>query len=570
MTSKRTLVPVWAAVVAFGAICLTVYLVAGARPRGVPPWYSVVPPLLAVTLALMTNRILLSLAAAVVVGGMLSAMGGFGGGVPVLFQATGGAFFCGSVLDGQNGWAVDVDNAQILLFVVLIMSMISVMLAGGGLQGVADWLLKFARSAGSTRLLTMATGLVIFIDDYANTMIVGSTFRPMTDRQRISREKLAFLVDATAAPIAGIAVISTWIGVEVGYLSETADKLHVARDGYAMFFDALGYRFYCLGMIAFVFFNALSGEDFGPMAKAERRAATEGKLPDHRTRPAAIRSPAAARPHPGARIHAAVAIVPMAALLAVFAGRLWLDAGGLARPAGDLLRFSVWKEALSDVDSIPLLAHASGIGLLLAMALALTVARIPVWALIRALAAGIRNSWLPVAVLVLAWSLKEACVALQTGDFLAEALGGSLPPMMFPALVFVVGALTSFATGTSWGTMAILIPTAVPVALELDGGVYGLTTIVSIAAVLDGSIFGDHCSPISDTTIMSSTASGCDHLAHVRTQMPYSLTVAAIALLLGYLPAGMGASKWVGMAGGAGAAGLLFFLLWAMRRRRNS
>ncbi|GAG05201.1 unnamed protein product, partial [marine sediment metagenome] len=251
-----------AAVGAFLAICLFAYFATEPRPSGAPPWYSIVPPLLAVTLALVTNRVFLSLGAAVFVGGLLSlcVTDGSADTFQRLVQGSGGIFVYGSLADP--------DNQKIVLFVVLIMAMISVMLAGGGLQGVANWLMKYARSVRSAKLVTMAAGLIIFIDDYANTMIVGSTLRPVTDRQRISREKLAFLVDATAAPIAGIAIISTWIGVEVGLLSKIAADLHVAGGGYAMFFDALGFRFYCIVMIAFVFFNALTGQDFGPMAKA--------------------------------------------------------------------------------------------------------------------------------------------------------------------------------------------------------------------------------------------------------------------------------------------------------------
>jgi len=583
-----------AAVAVFVAICLVAYQW---QPSTGPRWYSIVPPLLAVTLALLTNRIFLSLGAAVVAGGLLGATLGSAASAPAggspegpykndfqcaegdspiflagksgqspsdsgtsskLFHATGGAFVFNSISDG--------DNQLILLYVVLIMAAISVMLLAGGLQGVAVWLMKFARSVRSAKLVTMAAGLVIFIDDYANTMIVGSTLRPMTDRQRISREKLAFLVDATAAPIAGIAIISTWIGVEVGYLSDFAVDYGVGRDGYAIFFDALGFRFYCIGMIAFVFFNALSGEDFGPMGRAERRSQEHGKLLEDDASPMTSRSLAAARPHPQVSVHATVAVVPMVVLLAAFVGRLWFDAGGAARPAADLLRFSVWREVLAEINSIPRLAYASGLGLVVAMALALVVARIPVGALAKAVWLGAKSSLMPVTVLVLAWSLKRACDDLQTGAFLAETLADSLSPAVFPPLVFLVAAVTSFATGTSWGTMAILIPTAIPVAFQLDGNVYGPATIISVAAVLDGSIFGDHCSPISDTTIMSSTASCCDHLAHVRTQMPYSLVVAALALCVGYLPAAAGVSKWVGIAGGCGLAGLLFLGLRLLRR----
>ncbi len=559
------------------AICWIAYLATRSQPAGAPAWYSIVPPLAAVTLALVTNRLFFSLGAAVLAGGLLDAWSGSAGRLSWLVYGPARACkFVVETLYDVDGFALsferlDVSNVQILLFVVFVMAMISVMLVAGGLQGVANWLLRFARSVRSTKLVTMTAGLVIFIDDYANTMIVGPTLRPVTDRQRISREKLAFLVDATAAPVAGIALISTWIGYEVGLLGSLAETFRIDQGGYEMFLGALGFRFYCIGMIGFVFFNAVSGQDFGPMAAAERRARDYGKVLADDATVMTSRSMTSAEPHAEARLSASVAVVPLLVLLAVFLGQMWLDENAIFLLVSDpaaIGSFSGWRTVFAEVDSIPLLASASGIALLVAVLLALVIARIPVSAVGRALAVGLRSALLPLTVLILAWSLKRTCDELETGRFLAGLLGQALPPMVFPALVFVVASLTSFSTGTSFGTMAILLPTAIPLAFKLDGDSYGMITVVSIAAVLDGAIFGDHCSPISDTTIMSSAASSCDHLAHVRTQMPYSLVVAAFALCIGYLPAGMGASKWVGILGGVAASGVVFLTLWAVRSRR--
>ncbi len=565
---KKWVVRGWAVGV-FVVLCGLAWYASLSQPGGSLPWYSVVPPLAAVMLAMLTNRMLLSLAVAVVTGGILSAWRDSSGPFELLAGGVTGAggFVLHSVKE-PGTWDVT-SNQWILAHVILIMTMISVMLVAGGLQGVASWLARFARTTRSTKLVTMAAGLVIFIDDYANTMIIGSTLRPVTDRQRISREKLAFLVDATAAPIASIAVISTWIGYEVGLLSEMAGQLGIERDGYSMFFDALGFRFYCLGMIGFVFFNSLSDRDFGPMAAAERRARETGKLVADGESPLASLSMASAKAHSEARIFATVAVIPLLALLGAFLGRLWFDSGGTARLLEDpvsVLRLSVWREVFSTVDGIPLLAYASAVGFLASVLLALTMAKIPLGALGRAIVMGFRASMLPVSVLILAWSLKGACDDLDTGKFLAGLLADKLSPIVFPALVFVIASMTAFATGTSYGTMAILIPTAIPVAFELDGG-YGLVTMLSIAAVLDGAVFGDHCSPISDTTIMSSTASACNHMAHVRTQIPYSLVVAGFALCAGYLPSAMGAPKWVGITAGIGLSGLLFLGLAVFKRR---
>jgi len=569
---NKTLILGSVALVVFLAVCLSAWYAGQAQPAGGPPWYGIVPPLLAVTLALVTNRVFLSLTVAVFAGGLLSTLGSSAPSLGSLVQGIyQGWLFALHSLKEPGRFTVT-DNVQILVYVVLIMSMISVMLVGGGLQGVANRLMRYARSVRSTKLATMAMGLVIFIDDYSNTMIVGSTMRPMTDRQRISREKLAFLVDATAAPVAGIAVLTTWIGYEVGVLSETAELLKLDKDGFAMFFDALGFQFYSIGMIAFVFFNSLSGVDFGPMAKAERRAAEQGKLLADGAKPMGSQSPASAQAHPKANLHPMVAVLPMATLLAFFVVGLWLDGGGAARMDADplaFLRVSAWRDVFSAADSILLLACASGIGLVVAVVSARVASPIPLSALAKAVLIGIRGSLLPMTILVLAWSLKGACEELQTGRFLAGVLADFLWPLLFPALVFIVAGLVSFATGTSYGTMGILFPTAIPVAFELDGGTYGLVTVISIAAVLDGSIFGDHCSPISDTTIMSSAASTCDHMGHVRTQIPYSLAVAAIAVCVGYLPAGMGMPRWAGLLGGAMISGLLFLGLWIRMRARN-
>lgn len=535
----------WAGMVVFAGICAAVYTASVARPVTDAPWYSIVPPLLAVTAALMTGRMLTSLFVAVLVGGWLSAWHASSNAVDTMgggFMEAGG-FFVSAVSS--------LDNQLILLYVVLIMMAIAVALVGGGLKGVADGLMRFARGRRSTQFVTFLAGLLIFIDDYANTMIVGSTMRPVTDAQKISREKLAFLVDATAAPIAGIALISTWVGYEVGLLGEIAETLSIDKVGYALLFDALGFRFYCLMMIVFVGVNAASGADFGPMLKAERRAREQGKLLADGGELAVAFEMGRAEPHPASRIRAATAVIPMVTMVSVFLVSLWISGGGpafFAENRGALFRVTVWRDVFGAANSIPLLAWASGIGLTMACLCSWLIARTPWSVMGRAAWIGLKAGLMPVSVLILAWSLKGSCEALSTGEFLASQLKGAIAPTVFPALVFIVAGATAFATGTSYGTMAILIPTAIPVAFSLDGDVYGIVTILSIAAVLDGAIFGDHCSPISDTTIMSSAASACHHVDHVRTQMPYSVAVAAMALFLGYLPAGLGLSNWVSFA----------------------
>ena len=509
------------------------------------PWYSVLPPLFAVTLAIVTGHILVSLALAIFIGGLLST-------VP------GAATSAGAWIDGGNNsvkfvWTSITDpvNLQILVFVTLILAMISVVIVSGGLHGIVKWLSRFARGPRSAQFVTFLMGLVIFIDDYANTMIVGAAMRPVTDKFRVSREKLAFIVDSTSAPVAGLAVVSTWVGYEVGLFNDAALELGIDATGYSMLFDALFFRFYCILMIFFVFLNIVTGKDFGPMRKAEARCRETGALTEAGAKPMTSKAFSASIPHPDSTIRASVGIIPIAGVFLFLLGGIWRDGGGMARlsesPA-NVFRFSTWREVISaSENSIAILAYAALFGLVLSLIAGAWLSKTKPAVLFPAVLAGARSSILPIVILVLAWSLKEACSALGTGPFLVAAVGDTLSPAWFPAITFVIAGLTSFATGTSYGTMAILMPTAVPIAYHLEGG-YGPITIITLAAILDGSIVGDHCSPISDTTIMSSISSSSDHLHHVRTQLPYSLTVATLALLCGYVPSGFGMPPWLGIA----------------------
>ena len=523
-------------------------------------WYSIIPPLLAITVAILTNRLLLSLGSAVVVGVFLAAVrkqpnsigewsASLGSNTTSLIQSVSGEF-----------------NIQVVVFIVLILATISVMIASGGLQGVVNWLSRFAKGPRSTQFVTVLMGLAVFIDDYANTIIVASAMRPVTDQQKISREKLSFLVDATTAPIAGLAIVSTWIGYEVYLFNSVAESVGISKDGYAMFFDALGFRFYCIMMIVFVLANVISGQDFGPMRKAEQRARTTGEVIATGANPMTSTVFSTLRYAPSAKIRAKSAIIPIATLfVAMFIG-FWFLGEGTGMP----FEISAWRTAISTTsaneDNVKVLAIASASGFLTAILCAIAFSRIGLKIIGKAIATGLRGSLLPTAILILAWGLKAACDELGTGEFLATTLEGVLSRIWFPALLFIVASSVSFAIGTSWGTMAILIPTAIPIAFKLDGNTYGLTTMICLGAVLDGSIFGDHCSPISDTTIMSSIASSCDHIHHVRTQLPYSLTVAGFALICGYYPAALGMPPLVGIGASVGLIVLLFYLVGKLRQ----
>jgi len=418
-------------------------------------------------------------------------------------------------------------------------------------------------------------GILCFIDDYANAIIVGSMMQPITDRFRISREKLAFIVDATSAPVAGLAVVSTWIAYEVGLLTQISQELALDRSGYSLFFDALSFRFYCLLMIGFVFLHVILGRDFGPMKTAEDSARARGDEMNEDDESKDIAdSTYAAVPEQSAR--AIKALVPLGGLILFHIVGLWVDGGGLAPgtgpgakgAGGSLLRLVYWRDVISAAKNTHLILDLAALfGLTLALLFSQFYGSVRMPVMKSCFRRGIKRAMIPFVILILAWSLKNCCDALGTGRFLTAVLADKISANWFAPAVFVAASLTSFATGTSYGTMAILIPTAVPIAFALDGGSYGLNTMITIGAVLDGAIFGDHCSPISDTTIMSSIASSCDLMKHVRTQLPYSLFVAAVALTCAYIPSAMGLkASWSLLIG----VTVIIFLLLLLTRGKSA
>ena len=352
---------------AFLAICaLAAYGEQRLEGSGVLVWYSIVPPLLAVTSAIATHRLLLSLGLAVAVGIVLSSIRHMSASIWDWFLSV----YSQTASVAES--VVDSFNLLVILFIVLILSTISVVIVSGGIQGIIRWLSRFAKGPRSTQFVTVLMGCAVFIDDYANTMIVGSAMRPATDHQRISRAKLAYLVDSTTAPIAGLAVVSTWIGYEVGLFNEVANSLGIQKDGYSMFFDALGFRFYCLMTIIFVLANAISGMDFGAMRKAEILARETGAVIGEDAKLMSSRAFTTLKSASSANVHPLSAVIPIGTLLGVMLIGFWIDGGG----KGFVLSPSAWREALSNANNLKILAIASGSGFLLAIVCAKLLSRI--------------------------------------------------------------------------------------------------------------------------------------------------------------------------------------------------
>jgi len=484
--------------------------------------WSLLPPLLAIGLALWARQVVISLFLGVWLGTtMLS-------GNPAI------GFL--RVIDTNIRLSLaDPDHVSILVFSVLLGGMVGVMSRSGGTMGIVRVLEKAATSPRSTQIVTWLMGVAIFFDDYSNTLIVGHSMRPVSDRHGISREKLAFLVDSTAAPVACIAVVSTWVGYQVSVLGDSLHASGSDLNPFSVFLQSIPMAFYPLAALSLTFASAASGRDFGAMLRAERRAAA-GEVISPSARPLADFDAAGLDPSSDTPQRWFNAAIPVLLVVGVTMGGLyWTGRNALITkeiPGQGLAGI------IGESDPFTVLLWASMAGLTAAILLAVGQSLLSLQESIDATLAGFRSMLIAVVVLSLAWSLGQVCTSLGTADWLKHAVGDWLPVGMLPAAVFIVAALVSFSTGTSWGTIAILTPLAVPLLLQATTNPGELLPL-TVSAILGGSVFGDHCSPISDTTVMSSMASGSDHVDHVRTQLPYALLAAVVACLAGYLPMGL-------------------------------
>ena len=526
---------------------------------------ALIGPIVAVTLALVTRRLLLSLLLGVLAAG-------------ITLASHRGVITTGEYLASE---LFDSFKIYIALFTAALLGMAGLMGASGGTAGLVHSARRWVTSKRSSKLATFGLGLLVFFDDYANCMLVGPTMRPMCDEHRVSRAKLAYIVDSTAAPVAGLALLSTWVGYEIGLASDAAGKVGMPLDGIALLVAALPFRFYCVFALALVAITSLMNRDFGPMLRAERDREQGGG--PHPVNPGDERDesrPSYDAPASGVPPKARNAIIPLAVVTLAtifglfFDGLISLGGEGLApwytaafwdqiasagAAQGPLHSAGFWRETLSASENNTLVLFvAAAAGAVVAFALPVFQRALSPARALGAFFSGMKHAAMPLAILVMAWALSAACKDLGTGPVMASMLGDRLDPSLLPLVTFFCGAVIAFATGSSWTAMGILIPVAVPVAFQMGGEAI---TLIALAAVLDGAIFGDHCSPISDTTIMSSIGADCNLLEHVVTQAPYAITAMLVAAFAGYLPAGAGVSPFLSIGAGIAALAILTFVL---------
>ncbi|CDG02781.1 Putative Na+/H+ antiporter NhaC-like [Clostridium chauvoei JF4335] len=511
---------------------------------------TLIPPLVAIILAFLTKNVVISLFIGILSGSFL---------IKLIDHSFFGALiqsFLDFVSRALNSLA-DPWNAGIILQVLVIGGVIHLVAKMGGAKAVAEALARKAKTAKSTQLVTLLLGLVVFFDDYANSLIVGPIMKPVADKMKISRERLAFIIDATAAPIAGLAIISTWIGLEVGLINDAfTNGIGQQVDAFGVFFQTIPYRFYNILIIFFVFVTSILLKDFGPMYKAE----IEARRRDLHL----VKKEVAAdnnreiedselQPKEGIKLSVWNAIIPIGTLVVTalicfyFSGYSSIvggeDVALQQLMSNSPLSFTAIQQAFSNADASVALFQSALIASIVTIIMGVAKKIFTLSEAIDTWVDGMKPLIITGVILILAWSLSSVIKELGTAKYLVSLLSGSLPYFLLPSLIFILGAVISFATGTAYGTMGILMPLAIPLAFSINPDMGYV--IVSTSAVLTGAIFGDHCSPISDTTILSSMGSGCNHIAHVKTQMPYALFVAVITIVFGYIPAGFGLAWYI-------------------------
>ncbi|MBN2658872.1 MAG: Na+/H+ antiporter NhaC family protein [Spirochaetales bacterium] len=490
---------------------------------------SLLPPLLAIVLAFVTRQVILSLFLGVFSGALM-----INNWNPVIaFLRTLDTYLVNSLADG---W-----YAAIIIFTLSIGGMIGIVNKMGGTQAIANALAKKAKTPRSAMLVTSVLGVIVFFDDYANTLIVGPTMRPLMDKMKVSREKLSYIVDSTAAPVVGLALISTWVGMELGLFGDAFTALGVDINPFGVFIRTIPYTFYNIFALVLVFMLSARGRDYGPMLKAEKRARLTGQVyRDGANLMAELSDSSAVSEDDSKKLRAANAIVPVLTLVLVSFIGLWYNGYSGLEDAPAWYSFKGIQESFGNADASVVLIWGAISSAIVAGIMALSQKIMKLGEVFDAFVDGSKSLLITAIILVLAWSLGAVASEVGTADYLVGAVSDKVPGGLIPILVFLISMLVAFSTGTSWGTMAIVIPLAVPLAAAyVDGDPSKAPLVIAaLSAVLSGSIFGDHCSPISDTTIMSSMASGSDHIDHVKTQIPYALTGAGVAFL-GYVLVGI-------------------------------
>ena len=491
-------------------------------------FWALIPPVVAIVLALITKEVYSSLFIGILVGGLFYSGFSFEGTIVHIFE------------DGIIGVLSDSYNVGILVFLIILGAIVCLMNKAGGSAAFGRWASDHIKTRTGAQLATVALGVLIFIDDYFNCLTVGSVMRPVTDKHNISRAKLAYLIDATAAPICIIAPISSWAAAVTGFVE--------GEDGLSLFISAIPYNFYALLTIVMMITIAVLNIDFGSMKIHEDNA----KKGDLFTTPDRPYGEATELEDTGKGTVKDLLIPIIALIICCVIGMIY---------TGGFFEGADFVTAFSNSDASVGLAIGSAFALVITILLYVSRRVLGFKECMDCIPEGFKAMVPAIMILTFAWTLKSMTDSLGAAEFVAALIKGSASGIvnLLPAIIFVVGCLLAFATGTSWGTFGILIP----IVVDAFQATNPTLMTIAISACMAGAVCGDHCSPISDTTIMASAGAQCNHVNHVSTQLPYAVSVAVISFIT-YIVAGFVQSAWISLP--VGVVFTLGYLLFMKKR----
>ncbi|WDV47774.1 Na+/H+ antiporter NhaC family protein [Clostridiaceae bacterium M8S5] len=468
--------------------------------------WAVIPPLVAIVLCFLTKRVLVSLFVGVFAGGLIISKGNPFSGV---------AYSLEKLVTSMT----DESNIRLLLFNLLMGAGVAFIWKLGGSKALTNWARKKIKTRKSAGIGAWLLGIIVFFNDYVNAAIVGNVFRDVCEEHKVSSERLSYILDSTAAPVATF-FISDWIAFQMSMIQSGLDTAEITTvSSFGGFLHSIPFNLYCIFAVIFVGMLVLTGKDYGPMLKAENRALTTGKIVKDGSKPMLDVGYELGDPK-DVKSSLWTFFLPIIALVGVtMFGFYWTGKAG----GGTTI-----TEILGDADAPLALLWGAFSMTIVGIVLALKVTDLK--ETMDTFLDGLKLMLLACTILVLAWSLGAVTKDMKLADYIVSKLGNSLPFSVVPIIIFFLGMVISFSTGTSWGTMTILTPIAIPLVYKMTGD--AITSVSMAGIVFSGAIFGDHCSPISDTTVLASIFSGADHIDHVTTQIPYSITVAVIAIFM--------------------------------------
>lgn len=505
------------------------FLVTEDGEKRISAWFSLLPPLIAILLALIFKEVHIALVLGIFFG--VFTLNGFQ--LKYIFSSFMqiADTYILQAIAWTDGGELQTGHLSIIVFSVLIGGMVHIISSNGGMNGVVAKVSKLATSGRRSQLATMLMGCLIFFDDYANSLVVGNTMRPLTDKFKISREKLAYIVDSTAAPIAAVAFVTTWIGYQLSEIEKglaLQNIVHINESAYGIFLGSLKYAHYPIFTLFFMLLMILWKKDFGPMLTAEKKA-RDGEIKHNTT---------LVEQKTSHWINAALPVLTL--VFSVIVGLFVTGSSPEIWESGNSF-FVNLRYVLGNADSYVALIWASFLACVVAILVSKVTKSSGIKDSMTSMIEGFKTMVPAVVILILAWALAAVIENLHTASFLSSLVPIEFNPYWLPLIFFVLSALISFATGSSWNTMAVMYPICIPIVIgvstmngeNIDIDYLMPVLLNTVSVILAASVFGDHCSPISDTTILSSLSADCDHINHVKTQMPYALVVGAVSIFCG-------------------------------------